>query len=116
MQPILAAGTFRALHRAEPGAVQGAVEALRSRLSRLSIRVENAFAWTPIQEVAILFAAIFLTMIPVLAILRAGHEGALVGGVKTERIARILPEGRAAIAGIGEAVLGLPGKGSPCGG
>jgi uncharacterized protein (DUF2345 family) len=33
MQPILAAGTFRALHRAEPGAVQEAVEGLRSRLS-----------------------------------------------------------------------------------
>jgi hypothetical protein len=31
MQPILAAGTFRALHRAEPGAVQEAVEGLRSR-------------------------------------------------------------------------------------
>jgi Na+/H+ antiporter NhaD/arsenite permease-like protein len=47
------------------------------RTTRTSIRVENAFAWTPIQEVAILFVAIFLTMIPVLSILRAGQEGAL---------------------------------------
>jgi Na+/H+ antiporter NhaD/arsenite permease-like protein len=42
-----------------------------------SIRVENAFAWTPIEEVAILFASIFIAMIPALAILRAGSEGAL---------------------------------------
>ena len=41
------------------------------------IRVENAFAWTPMQEVAILFAGIFITIIPVLAILGAGREGAL---------------------------------------
>jgi Na+/H+ antiporter NhaD/arsenite permease-like protein len=42
-----------------------------------SIRIENAFAWTPIQEVAILFAGIFIAMIPALAILRAGGNGAL---------------------------------------
>lgn len=40
-------------------------------------RIENAFAWTPIQEVAFLFAGIFVTIMPVLAILQAGHEGAL---------------------------------------
>ncbi|EJW12993.1 putative transmembrane protein [Rhodovulum sp. PH10] len=45
--------------------------------TRKSIRVENAFAWTPIQEVAILFAGIFITIIPVLAILRAGSAGHL---------------------------------------
>lgn len=47
------------------------------RTTRRSIRVENAFAWTPIQEVAFLFAGIFITIIPVLAILRAGKDGAL---------------------------------------
>lgn len=47
------------------------------RTTRRPIRIENAFTWTPIQEVAILFAGIFLTMIPVLAILRAGREGVL---------------------------------------
>jgi Na+/H+ antiporter NhaD/arsenite permease-like protein len=47
------------------------------RTTRQSIRVENAFAWTPIQEVAILFAGIFITIIPVLAILRSGRHGAL---------------------------------------
>jgi Na+/H+ antiporter NhaD/arsenite permease-like protein len=39
------------------------------------VRVENAFAWAPMQEVAMLFAAIFITMIPVLAMLRAGFDG-----------------------------------------
>ena len=39
------------------------------------VRVENAFTWAPMQEVAILFAAIFITMIPMLALLKAGSEG-----------------------------------------
>ncbi|MGD0291351.1 MAG: sodium:proton antiporter [Candidatus Binataceae bacterium] len=47
------------------------------RTTRRRIRIENAFTWTPIQEVAMLFAGIFLTMIPTLAILRAGREGSL---------------------------------------
>lgn len=47
------------------------------KTTRRPIRVENAFTWLPIQEVATLFAAIFITMIPVLAMLRAGHQGAL---------------------------------------
>jgi Na+/H+ antiporter NhaD/arsenite permease-like protein len=45
------------------------------KTTRSSIRIENAFAWTPIQEVAVLFAAIFITMVPMLAMLRANHEG-----------------------------------------
>lgn len=45
------------------------------RTTRSSIRIENAFAWTPIQEVAILFAAVFITMIPVLEMLRANSDG-----------------------------------------
>jgi Na+/H+ antiporter NhaD/arsenite permease-like protein len=45
------------------------------KTTRRPIRVENAFTWTPFQEVAILFAAIFITMIPILAMLRAGHYG-----------------------------------------
>ncbi len=42
-----------------------------------SLREENSFSWEPIREVAILFAAIFATMIPALAILRAGDHGPL---------------------------------------
>jgi Na+/H+ antiporter NhaD/arsenite permease-like protein len=43
--------------------------------TRQNVRVENAFTWAPMQEVAMLFAAIFITMIPMLAMLKAGHEG-----------------------------------------
>jgi Na+/H+ antiporter NhaD/arsenite permease-like protein len=39
-------------------------------------RLENGFAWGPIEEVAKLFAGIFVAIIPVLAMLAAGREGA----------------------------------------
>jgi len=39
------------------------------------LRVENAFTWAPMQEVAMLFAAIFSTMIPLLSLLKTGSEG-----------------------------------------
>jgi Na+/H+ antiporter NhaD/arsenite permease-like protein len=39
-------------------------------------RAENGFTWEPIREVAKLFAAIFIAIIPVLAMLRAGEAGA----------------------------------------
>ena len=42
-----------------------------------AIREENAFSWGPIIEVAKLFAGIFVTIIPAIAILRAGKSGAL---------------------------------------
>ena len=41
------------------------------------VRAGNDFNWEPILEVAKLFAAIFTCMIPVLAILAAGKQGAL---------------------------------------
>ena len=41
------------------------------------LRKENQFTWFPIQEVAKLFASIFITIIPAIAILRAGTDGAL---------------------------------------
>ncbi|MBS7539554.1 sodium:proton antiporter [Ancylobacter lacus] len=43
------------------------------------IRERNGFDWEPIREVAKLFAAIFLTIIPVIAILKAGAAGPLAG-------------------------------------
>ncbi len=58
---------------------------LSLRFTPWRIREENEFTWFPIQEVAILFAGIFMTMIPALAILRAGEEGAaraLIASVK----------------------------------
>ncbi len=45
------------------------------KTTKQSIRVENAFTWAPMQEVAMLFAAIFITMIPMLALLKVGAEG-----------------------------------------
>ena len=42
-----------------------------------TLREANAFTWFPIQEVAILFIGIFLTMIPCLKILQAGTQGEL---------------------------------------
>ncbi len=42
-----------------------------------ALRKENEFTWAPIAEVAYLFFGIFITMAPVLAILKSGSEGAL---------------------------------------
>ncbi len=39
----------------------------------------NGFSWAPIQEVAKLFLGIFISMIPAIAILKAGSDGALSG-------------------------------------
>jgi Na+/H+ antiporter NhaD/arsenite permease-like protein len=41
------------------------------------IRAANHFDWGPMKEVAKLFAGIFVTIVPVLAILNAGSQGAL---------------------------------------
>jgi Na+/H+ antiporter NhaD/arsenite permease-like protein len=45
-------------------------------LTRREYREANGFSWGPIKEVAKLFAGIFLCMVPVLAMLRAGSQGA----------------------------------------
>ena len=47
-------------------------------LTRAESRQANGFNWEPILEVAKLFAGIFLTIVPVIAILRAGEQGQLV--------------------------------------
>lgn len=47
------------------------------------VRQRNQFSWAPMAEVAKLFAGIFLTMIPVLAMLKAGSDGAFAGVVAT---------------------------------
>ena len=41
------------------------------------LRQANRFSWAPMQEVGKLFIGIFLTMVPVLAILKAGGDGDL---------------------------------------
>ena len=45
-------------------------------------RRKNDFSWAPMQEVAKLFIGIFVTMVPVLAMLRAGEAGAFAGVVR----------------------------------
>ena len=43
------------------------------------VREANSFSWAPMQEVAKLFIGIFVTMIPVLAMLKVGEAGAFAG-------------------------------------
>ncbi len=47
------------------------------------IRQSNEFSWGPIKEVAFLFAGIFMTIIPAIAILLAGEHGALAFLIKS---------------------------------
>jgi Na+/H+ antiporter NhaD/arsenite permease-like protein len=49
------------------------------------VHKKNGYTWGPIKEVAILFAAIFATIIPVLAMLRAGEAGAMAGLIRAVR-------------------------------
>ena len=41
-----------------------------------ALREKNSFSWAPMAEVAKLFIGIFITMVPVLAMLKAGEQGA----------------------------------------
>ncbi len=86
---VLFSGTVHLGEIALPGGIHLAVQNLLRdawlllmgylslRTTRAAIRSENRFSWGPIQEVAILFAGIFMTIIPALAILRAGVSGSL---------------------------------------
>jgi Na+/H+ antiporter NhaD/arsenite permease-like protein len=49
----------------------------------MTIREENEFNWFPIVEVGKLFAGIFVTIIPAIAILKAGSQGALATVVES---------------------------------
>jgi len=51
--------------------------------TKQAIRKDNEFSWFPIQEVAYLFAGIFMTIIPALAILKAGEHGAMAGLIRS---------------------------------
>jgi len=48
---------------------------LSLRITPEAVHQDNQFSWGPMLEVAKLFAGIFLTIIPVIAMLRAGVEG-----------------------------------------
>ena len=51
------------------------------KITSAELRHRNSFEWEPMEEVAKIFAGIFVSMIPAIAILRAGTEGALAGVV-----------------------------------
>lgn len=55
------------------------IAALSWLMTNRRSRVLNGFTWGPILEVAKLFIGIFLSMVPAIAILRAGTDGALSG-------------------------------------
>lgn len=54
-----------------------AIAGLSLKLTTTECRELNGFSWAPIEEVAKLFIGIFVSMIPAIAILRAGEAGAL---------------------------------------
>jgi Na+/H+ antiporter NhaD/arsenite permease-like protein len=51
------------------------VTVLSLKLTAAKVHADNQFSWGPMVEVAKLFAGIFLTIIPVIAMLRAGVDG-----------------------------------------
>ena len=57
------------------GALIGVI-LLSLKITPASARAGNDFSWAPIAEVGKLFAGIFITIIPVIAMLRAGEAGA----------------------------------------
>ena len=52
-----------------------AITLLSLKFTPSQVHADNQFSWGPIQEVAKLFAGIFLTIIPVIAMLKAGVNG-----------------------------------------
>ena len=50
---------------------------LSLKLTSRASRIDNGFSWGPMLEVAKLFAGIFITIAPALAILKAGKEGVM---------------------------------------
>ncbi len=60
-----------------------AIAGLSWQLTDRESRIRNGFTWFPIIEVAKLFAGIFITIVPAIAILRAGLDGALAPIIST---------------------------------
>jgi Na+/H+ antiporter NhaD/arsenite permease-like protein len=62
-----------------PGLVRDAgligVILLSLRITPATVHADNQFSWAPMQEVAKLFAGIFVTIVPVIAMLKAGTSG-----------------------------------------
>ncbi|MGH7057033.1 MAG: sodium:proton antiporter [Acetobacteraceae bacterium] len=75
------AGQSVPLDRLASAAVCLAVTGISVLATPAAVRRANIFTWHPIREVAEIFAAIFITVVPVLAMLHAGREGPLSGVV-----------------------------------
>ncbi|MET0543710.1 MAG: sodium:proton antiporter [Variovorax sp.] len=62
-----------------PGVVRDvgliAITLLSLKITAAKVHSDNQFSWMPMAEVAKLFAGIFLTIIPVIAMLKAGTQG-----------------------------------------
>lgn len=69
-------GTEVELANALRDLIMVAVTIISLKVTSKANRAENGFAWGPIKEVAKLFAGIFIAIIPVLAMLKAGADGA----------------------------------------
>jgi Na+/H+ antiporter NhaD/arsenite permease-like protein len=86
---VLVSGVWRAdwtveiFHTVVPGEnvvrtlVLLAIAGLSLAVTPPSVRAANGFEWGPMAEVAKLFVGIFVTIVPAIAIVRAGPEGAL---------------------------------------
>lgn len=72
-------GTPVALQNATRDILLAGVTLASLWLTPRDVRRGNDFNWAPIEEVAKLFAGIFVTIAPVIAILRAGEAGAFAG-------------------------------------
>jgi len=59
-----------------------ALAAASLALTPKGIRAANEFSWLPMKEVVVIFAGIFATILPILAILEAGANGALSGLIR----------------------------------
>ena len=70
------AGTEVGLPQIVRDAALVGITLLSLALTQRKVREANQFSWAPMQEVAKLFAGIFVTMVPVLAMLKAGEAGA----------------------------------------
>lgn len=91
---VLFSGTFKlgevnifGIHQTVENLIKDAVLVAMGVLSLIvtkkEVRRGNEFSWAPILEVAYLFAGIFITIIPALAILKAGEQGALAWLIKS---------------------------------
>ncbi|KRE12027.1 sodium:proton antiporter [Bosea sp. Root381] len=73
------AGSKVELQNLARDAILLALAGLSLKLTPKPVRAGNEFSWGPILEVAKLFAGIFVCIIPVLAMLQAGRDGAFSG-------------------------------------